>query len=200
MASCEWSPAVQFPYSCPLSFSVLRHTERYVSLSLHTQSGMLSLSLHTQSGMFSLSLHRMVCFLCPYTHRAVCFLCPYTHRVVCFLSKTCPAGYLVRNQYCLGVELAEACGVIVLWNSSMDTDGSRPVAFSFQVLFRRYGWSKTSYMYPFYRIVTRHYDFDDYASKGSVVYPVRKYHRNLRVVTGAPLDVDMADQAAILDG
>jgi hypothetical protein len=57
-------------------------------------------------------------------------------------------------------------------------------------------------MYPFYRLVARHYNFDDYASKGSVVYPVRKYHRNLRRVTGAPLDGDDGNSGAlaILDG
>ena len=41
---------------------------------------------------------------------------------------------------------------------------------------------KNSYLYPFYRLVASKYDFDNYASKGSTVYPVRKYHRNMHAL------------------
>ena len=44
---------------------------------------------------------------------------------------------------------------------------------------------KSSYLFPFYRHVTSKYNFDDYASKGSTVYPVRKYHRNMHALEGA---------------
>ena len=44
---------------------------------------------------------------------------------------------------------------------------------------------KSSYLFPFYRVVTSKYNFDDYASKGSTVYPVRKYHRNMHALQGA---------------
>lgn len=66
------------------------------------------------------------------------------------------------------------------------------------MLFRKYGWSKTSYLFPFYRTETRHYNFDDYASKGSVVYPVKKYHRNMQALTSR--QHEFGEQAAILDG
>ena len=42
---------------------------------------------------------------------------------------------------------------------------------------------KNNYLFPFYRLRTSKYDFDDYASKGSTVYPVRKYHRNMAAIT-----------------
>ncbi|GFO26753.1 cytadherence high molecular weight protein 2 [Plakobranchus ocellatus] len=67
------------------------------------------------------------------------------------------------------------------------------------ILFRKYGWSKTSYLYPFYRIMANHYNFDDYSSKGSTVYPVRKYHRNLHALTAAESGTDLALQSAVLD-
>ena len=74
------------------------------------------------------------------------------------------------------------------------------ILFPLQILFRKYGWSKTSYLYPFYRIVANHYNFDDYSSKGSTVYPVRKYHRNLHSLTTADTGTDLALQSAVLDG
>lgn len=57
----------------------------------------------------------------------------------------------------------------------------------FQILFRKYGWMKTSYLFPFYRLRTSKYDFDNYASKGSTVYPVRKFHRNMGAITAGGL-------------
>ena len=59
------------------------------------------------------------------------------------------------------------------------------VSHCFQVLFRKYGWMKSTYLFPFYRIITSRYNFDDYASKGSTVYPVRKFHRNMFALQGA---------------
>ncbi|KAH3750553.1 hypothetical protein DPMN_185080 [Dreissena polymorpha] len=50
------------------------------------------------------------------------------------------------------------------------------------VLFRKYGWLKDNYLNPFYRDRTLRFDFDNYASKGSTVYPVRKYHRNMTAI------------------
>ncbi|CAH1789583.1 unnamed protein product [Owenia fusiformis] len=50
------------------------------------------------------------------------------------------------------------------------------------ILFRKYGWMKTSYIFPRYRRLAEKYNFDDYASKGSTVHPVKKYHRNLEAL------------------
>jgi hypothetical protein len=49
-------------------------------------------------------------------------------------------------------------------------------------LFRKYGWAKNMFLSPFYRLITLKYDFDNYASKGSTVYPVRKYHKNMAAI------------------
>lgn len=68
-----------------------------------------------------------------------------------------------------------------------------------QVLFRKYGWSKTSYLIPFYRAMTRLYNFDDYSSKGSTVRPAKKYHRNMQAITSGRIDSD-SDLGGILDG
>lgn len=74
--------------------------------------------------------------------------------------------------------------------------------FFLQILFRKYGWAKSMYLFPFYRTVARKYNFDDYASKGSTVHPVKKYHRNMEALTmtsGGPAG-STGDLAAILDG
>lgn len=47
----------------------------------------------------------------------------------------------------------------------------------FQIIFRKYGWAKASFIYPHYRYLTQKYNFDDYSSKGSTVHPVKKYNR-----------------------
>lgn len=71
----------------------------------------------------------------------------------------------------------------------------------FQLLFRKYGWAKKSYLFPFYRIIANRFNFDDYSSKGSTVYPVRKYHRNLlAIASGEATNVNMGPPNAILDG
>ena len=69
----------------------------------------------------------------------------------------------------------------------------------FQILFRKYGWSKTSYLFPFYRTVTRLYNFDDYSSKGSTVHGAKKYHRNMKGAVMGRSESD-SDVAAFLDG
>ncbi|RUS80257.1 hypothetical protein EGW08_011986, partial [Elysia chlorotica] len=47
--------------------------------------------------------------------------------------------------------------------------------------------------------MANHYNFDDYSSKGSTVYPVRKYHRNLHSLASADAGTDLALQSSILD-
>lgn len=46
------------------------------------------------------------------------------------------------------------------------------------VLFRKYGWGKGFWTKPFYRYITAKYDFDAYASRGSVVNPYVKQNPN----------------------
>jgi len=65
-------------------------------------------------------------------------------------------------------------------------------------LFRKYGWTKTSYLFPFYRARTRKYNFDDYSSKGSTVHPARKFHRNMEAA--AIRGREEPDRMAIVDG
>ena len=63
--SCEWSPAVQFPYSCPLSFSVLTHAEQYVFFALtHAEQYVLFVLTHTE---------QYVLFVLTHTERYVLF-------------------------------------------------------------------------------------------------------------------------------
>ena len=57
-----------------------------------------------------------------------------------------------------------------------------------QILFRRYGWAKSSFLYPIYRYIAKHYRFEDYSSKGSSVHSVKRYHRSM--------DSDLAIAAA----
>ena len=69
------------------------------------------------------------------------------------------------------------------------------IIFDPQLLFKKYGWNKNMYLFPFYREKTSKYDFDNYASKGSTVYPVRKYHRNMGAIQdeqmfAAPLPIE----------
>ena len=47
--------------------------------------------------------------------------------------------------------------------------------------------------------MTRKYNFDDYASKGSTVYPVKKYHRNMEAVALGGGPAVQEDNLAILD-
>lgn len=49
----------------------------------------------------------------------------------------------------------------------------------FQLLFKKYGWSKAMFVSPRYRYLAQKYNFDDYSSKGSTVHSVKKYNRNL---------------------
>ena len=48
--------------------------------------------------------------------------------------------------------------------------------------------------------MAQRFNFDDYASKGSTVHPVKKYHRNLLALTAAEPGSNLATQATILDG
>ena len=41
---------------------------------------------------------------------------------------------------------------------------------------------KKSFLLTQFRVETLNFDFDNYASKGSTVYPVRKFHRNMAAI------------------
>ena len=63
---------------------------------------------------------------------------------------------------------------------------------SSQLLFRKYGWAKALYIFPRYRYLTSVYNFDDYSSKGSAVYPVKKNNRAMAAIEAAPGSDNMA--------
>ena len=63
-----------------------------------------------------------------------------------------------------------------------------------QVLFRKYGWSKGSYIFAGYRHRQRNYDMDEYSSRGSSVHPVKKYHG---LLAGAPLAIEGPSESAL---
>jgi hypothetical protein len=57
------------------------------------------------------------------------------------------------------------------------------------LLFRKYGWLKTSFKSPWYRRLARLYPFEDYSSKGSSVHPAKRYHPAMEVQAAAIEDV-----------
>ena len=68
----------------------------------------------------------------------------------------------------------------------------------FQILFRKYGWNKSLFISPRYRFLTQKNNFDDYASKGSSVHPVKKYHRALATGTLAIEDSRNIEGTAVV--
>lgn len=45
-----------------------------------------------------------------------------------------------------------------------------------QMLFRKYGWNKETFYFPYYRQVQKRSNMDNYSSKGSTVRPQKKMH------------------------
>ena len=45
-----------------------------------------------------------------------------------------------------------------------------------QILFRKYGWNKETFYFPYYRQVQKRSNMDNYSSKGSTVRPQKKMH------------------------
>lgn len=44
------------------------------------------------------------------------------------------------------------------------------------MLFRKYGWNKETFYFPYYRQVQKRSNMDNYSSKGSTVRPQKKIH------------------------
>lgn len=44
------------------------------------------------------------------------------------------------------------------------------------MLFRKYGWNKETFYFPYYRQVQKRSNMDNYSSKGSTVRPQKKMH------------------------
>ena len=56
------------------------------------------------------------------------------------------------------------------------------------MLFRKYGWNKETFYFPYYRQVQKRSNMDNYSSKGSTVRPQKKMHHaalQLTAVGGA---------------
>ncbi|XP_062603182.1 uncharacterized protein LOC134264959 [Saccostrea cucullata] len=109
------------------------------------------------------------------------------------------SGYIIQN----GITVASDILKTPDWEIIFILLGTAFIAMVFMllalVLFRKYGWSKNSYLTPFYRALTRFYNFDDYSSKGSAVRPAKKYHRNMHAITAGGRSDSDSDLGGILD-
>ena len=59
-----------------------------------------------------------------------------------------------------------------------------------QMLFRKYGWNKKTFYFPYYRQVQKRSNMDNYSSKGSTVWPQKKMHHAALQLTAVGGDDD----------